>query len=111
MYHNQSVSQVCVLQLAMKIRRKLDTPRLFYDLLSNYILYYAACMNRVHYHTKIVCSVLNQFPIPMFYSYLWAREPLECNESYIPRNTRLWRRSCGNFKYQFATVEWEPRDL
>ena len=54
-YINHLVWQV-VLQSGMKIRRKLDTLRLFYDFISNCILYYIVCVNSVHYHTEIACS-------------------------------------------------------
>ena len=63
-YHNQSVCQVVVLQLAMKSRRRLDTLMIFYDFLSNCILYFALCMTSVHYHTEIPCSE------QVFYAYI-----------------------------------------
>ena len=54
--------------------------------------------------------VLNWFPVPKFYPYLWVREPLEHSESYILRKPRLLCRNCKNFRSQFATEEWEPSD-
>ena len=75
------VHQAIVLQLAMKSQRILDTLMLSCDILSNFILYYVACMNSVHYHTEIACS-LSRFPMPTLYPYLWARESLECSLTF-----------------------------
>ena len=55
-YHDQSVRQVVLLQLAMKSRRILDKLMLCYDFLPNCILYYVLRMNSVHYHTETACS-------------------------------------------------------
>ena len=70
-YHNQSVCQVVELQLVMKSCRILDTLMLSYDFLSNYILYYVACMNSVHYQTGIACSeqVSHAYIVSLFLCY------------------------------------------
>ena len=40
----------------MKSHKRLDTLRLFYDFLSNYILYYVVRIKSVQNHTEIACS-------------------------------------------------------
>ena len=108
-YHNQSASQVVVLQLAMKSSRKLDTLISFYYFSLNCILCYVVCMKNVHYHTEL--HVLDWFPMPTLYAYLWTRQSVEHDKSYILRKPRLWCRSCRNSKCQFATGESEPWEL
>ena len=53
--HNQSECQIVVLGLAVRSCRRLNTLMLFYDFLSNYILYYVVCINSINYHTKNAC--------------------------------------------------------
>ena len=90
-------------------RRKLDTLSLFYDFISDYILFYVVFINSVHYHTEIACSepIFHAYVISLFVGWrtTWTYRVLH------PESCMLWCRSCGRFKCQFVTVEWESWDL